>query len=115
MLSLGTEYSFPFFAEDLQILTALSLVSNGQGHSTLGSQCVFEGAQLTQLVQLVTAGCQEIGLVAFMFFFELLLFYVSFAISFYVSFTNLFSIILFPYLLITRDTQDKGEARFRFY
>ena len=59
--------------------------------------------------------CQEIGLVAFMFFFELLFFYVSFAISFYVSFTNLFSIILSPYLLITRDTQDEGEARFQFY
>ena len=58
--------------------------------------------------------CQEIGLVAFMFFFELLFSYVSFTISFYVSFTNLFSIILFPYLLITRDTQDEGEARFRF-
>src|ERR1700743_1819719 len=56
--------------------------------------------------------CQEIGLVAIMFFFELLFFYVSSSISFYVSFTNLFSIILFPYLLITRDTQDKGEARF---
>ena len=39
--------------------------------------------------------CQEIGLVAFMFFFELLCPYVSLAISFYVSFTNLFSIILF--------------------
>ena len=35
-----------------------------------------------------------------------------FTISFYVSLTNLFSIILFTYLLITRDTQDKGEARF---
>ena len=56
--------------------------------------------------------CQEIGLVAFMFFFELLFFYVSFTISFYVSFTNLFSIILFPHLPITRDTQDEGEARF---
>ena len=39
--------------------------------------------------------CQEIGLVAFMFFFELLFLYVSLAISFYVSLTNLFSIILF--------------------
>ena len=39
--------------------------------------------------------CQEIGLVAFMFFFELLFSYVSLAISFYVSLTNLFSIILF--------------------
>ena len=39
--------------------------------------------------------CQEIGLVTFMFFFELLFLYVSFAISFYVFFTNLFSIILF--------------------
>ena len=59
--------------------------------------------------------CQEIGLVAFMFFFELLFPYVSSSISFYVSLTNLFSIISFPYLLITRDVQDEGEARFRFY
>ena len=43
------------------------------------------------------------------------IFYMFFAISFYVSFTNLFSITLFSYLLITRDTQDEGEARFRFY
>ena len=37
----------------------LGVISEGlgcQGHSTLSSQCVFEGAQLTQLVQLVTAG-----------------------------------------------------------
>ena len=59
--------------------------------------------------------CQEIGLVALMFFFEPLFSYVSSSISFYVSLTNLFSIICFPYLLITRDTQDEGEARFRFY
>ena len=39
--------------------------------------------------------CQEIGLVTFMFFFELLFSYVSLAISFYVSLTNLFSIIHF--------------------
>ena len=39
--------------------------------------------------------CQEIGLVALMFFFELLFSYVSLAISLYVSLTNLFSIILF--------------------
>ena len=56
--------------------------------------------------------CQEIGLVALMFFFELLFSYVSLTISLYVSFTDLFSIILFPYLLTTQDTQDKGEARF---
>ena len=56
--------------------------------------------------------CQEIGLVTLMFFFELLFFYVSSSISFYVSFANLFSIILFPYLLITQDTQYEGEARF---
>ena len=37
--------------------------------------------------------CQEIGLVTFMFFLELLFSYVSFAISLYVSFANLFSII----------------------
>ena len=53
--------------------------------------------------------CQEIGLVALMFFFELLFPYVSSSISFYVSFANLFSIILFPYLLITRDTQEKEK------
>ena len=39
--------------------------------------------------------CQEIGLVAFMFFFELIFSYVSLAISLYVSLTNLFSLILF--------------------
>ena len=39
--------------------------------------------------------CQEIGLVAFMFLFKLLFSYASLAISFYVLFTNLFSIILF--------------------
>ena len=59
--------------------------------------------------------CQEIGLVALMFFFELLFPYVPSSISFYVPLTNLFSIIHSPYLLITRDTQDEGEARFRFY
>ena len=59
--------------------------------------------------------CQEIGLVAFMFFFELLFSLCFFAISLYVPLTNLFSIVHFPYLLITRDTQDEGEARFRFY
>ena len=39
--------------------------------------------------------CQEIGLVALMFFFELLFSYVSLTISLYVSLTNLFSLILF--------------------
>ena len=42
-----------------------------------------------------TSDCQEIGLVALMFFFELLFSYVSLAISLYVSLTNLFSLILF--------------------
>ena len=41
------------------------------------------------------AECQEIGLVTFMFSFEFLFSYVPLAISFYGSFTNLFSIILF--------------------
>ena len=41
--------------------------------------------------------CQEIGLVAIMFFFELLFSYVSSSISFYVSLTNLFPII--PFLI----------------
>ena len=69
------------------------------------------GSSLTK----VTKTCQEIGLVAFMFFFEPLFFYASSSISFYVPLTNLFSIIHSPYLLITRDTQDEGEARFQFY
>ena len=38
--------------------------------------------------------CQEIGLVALIFFFELLFSYVSLAISLYVFLTNLFSLIL---------------------
>ena len=42
----------------------------------------------------LSGNCQEIGLVAFMFFFELLFPYVSLTISFYVSLTNLLSIIL---------------------
>ena len=58
------------------------------------------------------AHCQEIGLVALMFFFELFIFLCFSAISLYVPLTNLFSIIHSPYLLITRDTQDEGEARF---
>ena len=33
-----------------------SVIDGCQGHSTLSSQRVFEGARLTQLVQLVTAG-----------------------------------------------------------
>src|ERR1700743_2815676 len=45
--------------------------------------------------------CQEIGLVAIMFFFELLFSYFSSSISFYIFFANLSLIILFPYLLIT--------------
>ena len=56
--------------------------------------------------------CQEIGLVAIMFFFELLFPYVSSSIFFYVFLDNLFSIIPFPYLLITRDIQAEGEAKF---
>ena len=51
--------------------------------------------QWAQEERIVRDGCQEIGLVAFMFFFELLFSHVSLAISFYVSLTNLFSIILF--------------------
>ena len=76
----------------------------------LRSQSQADGAQLAAL-----SLCQEIGLVAFMFFFELLFSYVSSSISFDVSLTNLFSIISFPYLLITRDIQNEGKARFRFY
>ena len=58
-----------------------------------------------------TTHCQEIRPVAFMFFFELLFSYVSLAISFYVSLTNLFSIILFlicwlPETLKMKEKQD---------
>ena len=38
-----------------------SFQSSCQGHSTLSSQRVFEGARLTQLVQLVTAGRLFLG------------------------------------------------------
>ena len=41
------------------------------------------------------ARCQEIGLVALMFFFELLFSLCFFAISLYVFLTNLFLLILF--------------------
>ena len=44
---------------------------------------------------LLLSVCQEIGLVAIMFFFELFYFPMFFAISFYVSLTNSFSIIHF--------------------
>ena len=50
-----------------------------------------------------------------MFFLELFIFLCFLAISFYVPLTNSFSIIHSPYLLITQDIQDEGEARFRFY
>ena len=67
---------------------------------------------MQRVLRILARLCQEIGLVALMFFFELLFSYVYLAISFYVSLANLFSIIPFPYPLITRDTQDEGEARF---
>ena len=50
-----------------------------------------------ELKSFIIGACQEIGLVAFMVFFELLFSYVSSSISFYVSLTNLFSII--PFLI----------------
>ena len=43
------------------LVETVGLVQNCQGHSTLSCQCVFEGAQLTQLVQLVTAGRLFLG------------------------------------------------------
>ena len=52
-------------------------------------------AMLDAMVEKEEQECQEIGLVAFMFFFELLFSYVSSSISFYVFLTNLFSTILF--------------------
>ena len=55
--------------------------------------------------------CQEIGLVAFMFFFELLIFLCFFTISFYLFLTNLFSITPFlicwlPETLKMKEKQD---------
>ena len=55
--------------------------------------------------------CQEIGLVAFMFFFELLFSYVSSPFPSMFPLTNLFSIILFlicslPKTLKTKEKQD---------
>src|ERR1700743_2095433 len=47
--------------------------------------------------------CQEIGLVAVMFFFELLFSYFSLAISFYVFFLELILNHSFSYLLLTWD------------
>ena len=92
----------------------------GSFHKSLLGFCGFEN--LVNMGQLKVSGstqidgrCQEIGLVALMFFFELLFFLCFFAISLHVFLTNLFSIILFPYLLITQDTQDEGEAKFQFY
>ena len=68
-----------------------------------GAQLAALSMQVQELISLVEARsevvgkdlCQEIGLVAIMFFFELLFPYVSSSIFFYVSLTNLFSIILF--------------------
>ena len=62
--------------------------------------------------------CQEIGLVAVMFFFELLFFYVSLAISFYVFFLNLFSIAHFlicwlPKTLKMKEKQDFNSFDYR--
>ena len=86
-------------------------LSNDEGDAFLGAL----GVDRMEEAPVVEMDCQELGLVAIMFFFELLFSYVSSSISFYVPLTNLFSIIHSPYLLITRDTQDEGEARFRFY
>ena len=47
-----------------------------------------------------------------MFFFELLFSYVSLAISFYVSFTNLFSIILFLICLLPETLKMKEKPDF---
>ena len=56
--------------------------------------------------------CQEIGLVAIMFFFELLFLYVSLEISLYVSLANLFSIILFLICRLpeTHKTKEKQDS-----
>ena len=73
--------------------------------SCFGAESIWESRGEKQLVR-------KIGLVAFMFFFELLFSYVS------SQFPSMFPLLtysqsfLFPYLLTIRDTQDEGEARF---
>ena len=104
LLAPAWEQSIPLFSGELRGFLPVTL-----GGLDLSS---MERNLSGCLVESLVSGCQEIGLVAFMFFFELLFSYVSSSISFYVSFANLFSIILFRYLLITRDTQGEGEARF---
>ena len=85
-----------------------------EGRTGEGTEAEEVGGEAAVLVQIDEEGdwCQEIGLVTIMLFFELFISLMFFAISFYVSLTNLFSIIPFPYLLITQDIQDEGEARF---
>ena len=56
--------------------------------------------------------CQEIGLVAFMFFFELLFFLCCSQFPSMFPLLTYFLSFLFLYLLITRDIQDEGKARF---
>ena len=56
--------------------------------------------------------CQEIRRVRFMFLFELLFSYVSLAISFYVSLTNLFSIILFLICGLSKTLKTKEKQDF---
>ena len=72
--------------------------SEDEGRTELSYASVREDKYVAPPVENSTplpVPCQEIGLVALMFFFELLFSYVSLAISVYVSLTNLFSIILF--------------------
>ena len=58
------------------------------------------------------ASCQEIGLVALMFFFELLFSNVSLAISLYVSLTDLFLIVLFPICQLPETLKTKEKQDF---
>ena len=80
--------------EDGAKMTAMSLQLQ-ELISLMEERSKAVGTNLEEVNDRFDCHCQEIGLVALMFFFELLFSYVSLAISFYVSFTNLFPIILF--------------------
>ena len=83
-LALAWEQSIPLFSREMMEFLPVNL-----------GDLYWSSRERNLSGHLVESLCQEIGLVAFMFFFELLFFLCLFAISFYVSLTNLFSIILF--------------------
>ena len=70
-------------------------ISSMGGRVVVGPRQQEAGAGTGRGMEFLTGGCQEIGLVGLMFFFELLFSYVSLQIPSMFFFTNLFSIILF--------------------